>query len=300
MPRRAARLVAALLLAAGLVACSSGGGGEDRADPTDEPPDCGATVQKADGTAWSCVFADDFDGDLLDTSRWTVLSSKESGYRNGPECYLGAASTQGADDVAVGDGVLRLTARQLDHEVVCPSASGDFVSRWTGAFVTTYGKFTATYGRVEVRAAFPDVDVPGVHAALWLWPQELAYGSAITGEMDIAEYFSRYPDRAIPFLHYQPAVPDGSNTNNDCLLDDPSAMHTYVIEWEPGHVRVSYDGTPCVDHAIAPAAPLTGSQPFDQPFTINLTQALGIGGNAYTDATPLPATTTVDYVRVWE
>ncbi len=92
---------------------------------------------------------------------------------------------------------------------MCPSLSGDFPSRWTGAFVTTYGKYTTTFGRVEVRAAFPDVDVPGVpgvHAALWLWPQDLSYGSEVTGEMDLAEYFSQYADRAVPFLHYQPAV----------------------------------------------------------------------------------------------
>jgi len=262
-------------------------------------PDCGAAVQKADGSDWTCVFADDFDGEALDTSHWTVLSSLASGYRNGPECYLGDQSPLGADDVSVGDGVLRLTARALDHEVVCPSLGGDFPSRWTGAFVTTYGKFTTTFGRVEVRAAFPDVDVPGIHSALWLWPQELAYGSEATGEMDLAEYFSQYADRAVPYLHYQQAVPDGTNTNNDCLVDDPGAMHTYDLEWEPGHVRISYDGQVCLDHDIAPAPPLTGSQPFDQPFTINLTQALGVGTNAFTDATPLPATTTVDYVRVW-
>ena len=43
-------------------------------------------------------------------------------------------------------------------------------------------------------------------------------------------------------------VPDGTNTNNNCLLEDPTAMHSYVIEWEPGHVTISYDGEVCVDH----------------------------------------------------
>jgi beta-glucanase (GH16 family) len=288
-------VVAVATAACGTHQGSSGGGREP-----DSGPDCGAAVGKADGSDWECVFSDDFDGDALDTTRWTVLSSLASGYRNGPECNLGDESPLGADDVAVGDGMLRLTARALDHEVVCPSLSGDFPSRWTGAFVTTYGKYTTTFGRVEVRAAFPDVDVAGVHAALWLWPQDLAYGSEVTGEMDLAEYFSQYPDRAVPFLHYQPAVPDGSTTNNGCLVEEPGKMHSYVIEWEPGHVTISYDGVTCLDHDIAPAPPLTGSQPFDQPFTLNLTQALGVGTNAFTDQTPLPATTTVDYVRVWQ
>ena len=296
MTRFRSGVAAALAVAAALVACGTGtSSGKTGADATG----CGPAVQKADGTDWQCVFHDSFNGHELDPAHWTVLSSLASGYRNGPECYLGDQSPLGHDDVTVSRGLLHLTAEKLDHEIMCPSLSGDFASSWTGAFVTTYGKFTTTYGRVEVRAAFPDVDVAGVHAALWLWPQQLAYGSEATGEMDLAEYYSQYPDRAIPFLHYQPAVPDGSNTNTRCLIEDPSEMHSYVLEWEPGHVRVSYDGETCLDHDIAPAPPLTGSQPFDQPFTLNLTQALGIGTNAFTDGTPLPATTTVDYVRVW-
>jgi hypothetical protein len=40
--------------------------------------------------------------------------------------------------------------------------------------------------------------------------------------------------------------------------------------------------------------------PFDQPFFLSLTQALGVGTNSPTASTPLPATTLVDYVRVWK
>jgi hypothetical protein len=49
-----------------------------------------------------------------------------------------------------------------------------------------------------------------------------------------------------------------------------------------------------------PAAPLVKPQPFDQPFVINLNQSLGLGHNQF-DArvTPLPASTEIDYVRVW-
>jgi hypothetical protein len=40
-------------------------------------------------------------------------------------------------------------------------------------------------------------------------------------------------------------------------------------------------------------------QPFDRPFMINLAQTLGVQANKPTRATPLPATTVIDYVRVW-
>ena len=46
--------------------------------------------------------------------------------------------------------------------------------------------------------------------------------------------------------------------------------------------------------------PSTGSEPFDQPFFIALTQALGVGTNHFTPGTTeLPATTQIDWVRAW-
>jgi hypothetical protein len=43
-----------------------------------------------------------------------------------------------------------------------------------------------------------------------------------------------------------------------------------------------------------------GTQPFDQPFNVVVTQAWGGLWNAPTSATPDRVTTTVDWVRVWK
>jgi hypothetical protein len=49
------------------------------------------------------------------------------------------------------------------------------------------------------------------------------------------------------------------------------------------------------------ASNVAAPAPFDQPFFIALTQALGVGTNSFNPATtPLPATTSIDYVRVWK
>jgi hypothetical protein len=66
-------------------------------------------------------------------------------------------------------------------------------------------------------------------------------------------------------------------------------------------MTISYDGQTCLVDTWKAAAPLTGSAPFDQAFFLVLTQALGIGTNAYVNGrTPLPATTQVDYARIWK
>jgi beta-glucanase (GH16 family) len=109
------------------------------------------------------------------------------------------------------------------------------------------------------------------------------------------------PDRVIPVIHYNSAGSKSLQTNNFCMID-PTQFHTYELEWTTTRITISFDGTVCVDHVLNPAAPLTGSQPFDQPFFMALTQTFGIyaNGNAPVATTPLPASTYVDYVRVWK
>jgi hypothetical protein len=85
------------------------------------------------------------------------------------------------------------------------------------------------------------------------------------------------------------------------MIDNLAAFHNYVVEWTTSSLKVIYDGHTCLVDYWNPAFPLAAPQPFDQPFIVALTQALGIGGNAFNPATtPLPATTRVDYVRVWK
>jgi hypothetical protein len=49
----------------------------------------------------------------------------------------------------------------------------------------------------------------------------------------------------------------------------------------------------------SPAAPERSPAPFNLPFFLNLTQAIGVGDNEVSSRTPFPATLRVDWVRVW-
>ena len=123
-----------------------------------------------------------------------------------------------------------------------------------------------------------------------------------SGEIDIAEVYSVLPDRAIPALHYVSDVFNPNTWNPYCFLD-PSEFHTYVAEWTPASIRISFDGQLCLEDTITNGGGLTAPQPFDKPFFMVLTQALGAAGGTNPfdpNVTPLPATMQVDYVRVWE
>lgn len=249
-------------------------------------PDCGRQVFfKASGAPWRCSFADEFDGTSLDASKWTVQQTPGS-----QECFS-------AKNVAVAGGVLSLTTQKVETPVTC----GSMTSSYTSGQVSGYGKYSQENGRFEVRARFPATQVAGLQSALWMWPVDAnRYGPwPSSGEIDIAELYTTYPDRVIPYLHYDSQASDTSVTNNHCMIGDVSAFHTYVLEWTTTRITVTYDGQTCLDHTIDAVSPLGASGPFDQPFFMVLTQMLGVGDNAPTSSTLLPATTQVDYVRMW-
>jgi beta-glucanase (GH16 family) len=257
-------------------------------------PNCGTlTETKPDGSAWTCTFADDF-STALDTSKWYTMTTAASGFDAGGACFMN--STQ---NVSTSSGYLNLTARKNWKSFLCKSPAGNFYTKYTAGEVVAL--FSQAYGRFEVRAAFPATTRPGVQASLWLSPLHPAeYGMwPWSGEIDIAEEYSQNADRAMPYVHYVPAVPDADATNDFCMITNISAFHSYVVEWTPDTITISYDGNVCIQDTWNPAPPLVKPQPFDQPFLLALTQTVGTGTNAPSFRTQLPATSKIDWVHIW-
>lgn len=261
------------------------------------PSACGAALTKPSGGYWRCTFVDNFEGTTLNRRHWVPQQTSNSGYVVGPECYVNSPH-----NIAVSGGVLRLTARKVAAPFTCASPNGNFRTQYTGASVTTYDLFTQTYGRFDIRARFPHVAGPGSHSALWLYPQDPTFygASPASGEIDIGEYYSAYPDRVVPFVHYNAASANPHNTNTSCLVDKPWEWHRYSVEWTSKSITVKYDDKTCLVNRWSPAAPLKRPAPFDKPYLVALTQALGLGTNAFRAATtPLPLTTQIDWVHVY-
>jgi beta-glucanase (GH16 family) len=202
----------------------------------------------------------------------------------------------------VADGALKLTVRKEAAPVSCV---GGRPAGYTSGMVSTNPKptpgvgFAQTNGRYEIRAKITGAKVRGLQESFWMWPVDQVGSWPWSGEIDIAEIYHLYPDRAIPYIHYSNPF-DYSSTNNYCLVDDISKYHTYLLEWTPVSLKISFDGTVCIDDHWTPWFQ-AGRAPFDAPFYLILTQALGIGANAFDPVTtPLPASTLVDYVRIWK
>ena len=264
-------------------------------------PTCGGTtVLKPDGTAWQCTFDDEFSGTALDTTNWATQVTASSGYHSGAECFVNSPN-----NVSVANGVLSLTVRKEDAPFTCHSRTGgDYTTQYTSGMVDTNGTFSQTYGRFEIRAKFPAPTFKGLQESLWLWPVNSTYYGPkwpMSGELDIAEMYSMYPTLAIPYIHYVPKTLDLKVTNNNCVIKDITQFHTYTLTWTPTNITIAFDGKTCTSDTKWNPLGLVHPAPFDQPFFLNLTQALGVTKNLFDPLnTPLPATTQVDYVHVWQ
>lgn len=300
--RPAVLALAAFALAATTLAAPSVPGvdraGEAVASST-ATPSCGPALRKPGGGTWTCTFADEFDGTAVDGSRWQVIESRTSGFHSGSECMVDSRRT-----VAVSRGTLKLTAHEVPPFTCRVSNSRGWASRYHGGMVTTLEHFAQTYGRFEFRARFPTSTRRGLQSAIWLYPEDTAYGRwPRSGEIDVAEFYTRYPDRVIPVVHYAGSRMDPDHTNRECLVERPGDFHTYVVEWGRDVIRISIDGVPCVVDDWAPWG-MQKPAPFNRPFHISLTQALGRGVNSPVfwgaGRTAPRGTMEIDHVRVWK
>lgn len=267
---------------------------------------CGATVLKENGQPWQCTFVDNFSGNRLDEGKWVAQRTATSNFSTGEPggaraCYVDQPST-----VKVAGGTLRLSVVRRPRAVTCGRKGDPFNTRYVAGMVSTHDRFAQAYGRFEVRARIPSWSGPGLQETLWLWPvDEKRYGAHPgSGEIDFAEFYSVYQDRVIPRLHYSydPSTVDRSTATNvvtnQCLID-PSVFNTYTLEWAPGRLTIMVNGSTClVDNYIADNT-TDAHAPFNQPFMVVLTQALGHGVNALPRGTNVSETTYVDHVKVW-
>lgn len=254
------------------------------------PPDCGvSTYRKDDGTPWKCTLGEDFSGTGLNTTIWRVMTSDKFSYGDRPDCFV-----NDPDNVRVANGVLLLTSRREKTPFTCSRRGTTYRTQYSSGMVSTYEKWTQAYGRFEFRAKLPYTEQDGVQTSFWLWPDgETGASWPASGEIDVAEWYSTYPDRVIPYLHTSTSwLSPSSSTNNNCLVPRVQDWHTYLLEWTPAGITISYDGVECLYRR-------GGGAPFNTDYLIAMFQGFGLKKNQPTALTPAVSTAQIAWVRVW-
>jgi beta-glucanase (GH16 family) len=255
------------------------------------PDPCGAKVKKTNALGyWKCTFVDDFDGTTLDRTKWVPVTWFVTGTTDTHACYRDDPA-----NVNVANGVLNLTLVELDAPEPCAVAVSP--TRYMAGAVSTYHLFSQQYGRFEARIRTEATSAPGLHEAFWLWPDD-RYSTInwpYSGEIDVAETFSAYPSIAGSYLHYSAdnqGMLFGVNAAN-CAANR-GEWNTFTVEWSASRIETFVNGRSCLVNT-------SGDRAFRKRYIINLTQAIGgADWNQPGADMPVPATTQVDYVKVWK
>jgi beta-glucanase (GH16 family) len=240
---------------------------------------------------WSDEF-DGLSGSRVDPASWNAVTGGDGWGNAELECYIDSPSTASLD----GDGDLVITAYRAPGHRCSDGRVRDVLS----ARLTTEGKRSFTYGRLEMRAKLPTGQ--GIWPAFWaLGVDHATVGWPRSGEIDVTEVIGRSPRTTFGSLH----GPTGAGapyvvTRQVTLPTDLStAFHIYAINWTDGGVDWTVDG---VSFAHIDRATVTdsGRWVFDHPFYLLLDLAVGGRWPGPPDATTVwPQRMVIDYVRVY-
>ena len=234
------------------------------------------------------LWHDEFDGETIDTSKWTFeIGTGASGWGNNEREYY----TSRKENAYVKDGVLHIRAQKEDYEG----------QKYTSARMLTKGKFAFKYGTVEARIALPTGK--GIWPAFWMLGQNIDEVSwPACGEIDIIETIN---DENIVYgtHHWQyngNHATYGNNTKDYYGTSkelDITQFHTFKMVWNEKLIAMYVDEFKYQEIDIESAK--DGLEAFHKPqfFILNVAVA-GNWPGFEVDDSQFPNEMLVDYIRV--
>jgi beta-glucanase (GH16 family) len=279
-------------------------------------------AQPAAAEEWHLVWADEFDKPSIDAGKWSFDADCWGGGNAERQCYT--ASSQNA---VIEDGKLVITARRERatgpalpeaerRRATDPAAQA--TREFTSAKLTTRGKASWRYGRIEVRASLPQGQ--GTWPAIWMLPERDEYGAwAASGEIDILEAVNLgvpckscaggREDTILGTLHFGGKWPENVHSGSEFHFPEAlEGFHTYAVEWRNDRIAWQVDGRTYAERSSKDwwsAGSKAPGAPFDRPFYLIFNLAIGGGlaekrGTGGVSTRDFPKRFVIDWVRVWQ
>jgi beta-glucanase (GH16 family) len=228
---------------------------------------------------WTLVWSDEFNyTGLPDTAKWV----NEVGFiRNNELQYY---TFRNPENSKVENGALLIIGKEESY-------SG---ADYTSASLTTDGKYSWTYGKIEARIKLQNGQ--GIWPAFWLLGQDInQVGWPKCGELDIMEHINN-ENMNHGTMHWDNSGHVSYGGTVDC---DVQQYHIYSLERDEQAIVWYLDGNKYLEGNIKDNINNTGA--FHNPFYMILNLAIGGNWPGSPDNTTLfPDTMSVDYVRVYQ
>ena len=252
------------------------------------------TLAGVNAQNWTLVWADEFQGDALDTEKWSYMTGDGTEYGI-PGWGNNELQYYREENVTVSNGKLHMIAKK-------ESFGG---KGYTSGRIRSFEKGDWTYCRVKFLAKMPKGK--GLWAAVWMLPSHTDYGGwAKSGELDIMEYLGHETNIVHGTLHFGGEWPSNQSKGTHFELDGwgfDRDFHEFVMEWVEGEIRWYVDGelyqTQGAGDWHSSAAPFPA--PFDKNFHLLINLAVGGDWPGSPDGnTEFPQEITLEYIRVYE
>jgi beta-glucanase (GH16 family) len=227
-------------------------------------------------TGWSLVWQDEFDGAGVDPSKWRV-EDLHLNKNNELQYYA-------PDEVYLQDGNLVLRSQERSYWGYDDDGYWRHFD-YTSGLVESAGRFSTTYGRIEVCAKPPGTQ--GIWPAHWMLPTSGAWPP----EIDIMELLGHQPNTVHMSQHWGTWPDVQSFTTSFTGPDYTQDFHVFAVEWWPDRIMWFVDD-------VAHAAHFDSIP--QEPFYIILNTAVGGTWPGNPDgSTVFPQYHEIDYVRVY-
>jgi beta-glucanase (GH16 family) len=236
-----------------------------------------AAAFTANAQNYQLVWADEFTNGISDA--WTFeIGTGNNGWGNNELQFYRA------ENAAVVDGMLEITAKAENFGGM----------NYTSTRMKTQCGRSFQYGRVEARIKMPSFT--GSWPAFWMlgdyfprvgWPR--------CGEIDIMEHVNTDPN-VHGTIHW---FNNGHVFFGGSTPIDVTEFHVYSVEWDETGIRWFVDGN--LYHVANTTNGINDTNEFHHSYFLILNMAIGGNWPGFTvDASALPATMYVDYVRVYQ
>lgn len=246
------------------------------------------TVYVTEDNFVNLVWSDEFETDgTPDSSKWNYDLGDGCpnlcGWGNNEK----QSYTSRSDNAVVEDGVLKITAKKENYQG----------SEYTSARMLTQGKYSFTYGKVEVRAKLPSGG--GTWPAIWMLGSSItSVGWPACGEIDIMEHTGNNQGVVSSALHTTSSSGATINHGDQRIDDVTEQFHVYELFWNNEEMIFSVDG---VEHyRYNPNNKNADTWPFDAPQFLILNIAMGGNLGGTIDPNFSESTMEIDYVRVYQ
>ncbi len=230
---------------------------------------------------YTLVWSDEFSGGSIDQNNWSFESGNNNGWGNYELEYY----TNSSNNAFVSEGNLIIEAR-------AESIGGSYYS---SARMTTKGKKSFTYGRIDIRAKLPQGK--GIWPALWMLGNNIDDVNWPTcGEIDIMELLGQEPNKIYGTLHWGPIHQSYGNRKVLTSGTFADSFHVFTMKWTGSSIELLVD-----DASYFLMDTTTGNFPFNQNFFFIFNIAVGGDWPGSPDSsTWFPQRMMVDYVRVFQ